>query len=142
MPLLLSAFVDSRNKSVDDERTMHWFAPRRNGSNWSKSNKDRVVKLTKSGLMMPPGLARVEAAKRDGTWTALDAVENLEIPPDLELKFAENPGSARNFEAFPRWVKRSSLEWILTANRETTRARRIDETARLAQENQRPKQFR
>ena len=91
---------------------------------------------------MPRGTAKVNAAKIDGTWNALDAVENLEIPSDLELRFAEHPGSARNFEAFPRWVKRSTLEWILTAKRETTRARRIDETARLAQENQRPKQFR
>ena len=138
---MLSAFVDSRNKSVDDERTMHWFAPRLKASNWSKSNEIRVAKLVNAGLMMPPGLTRVEAAKRDGTWTALDAVENLEIPPDLELRFAENPGSARNFEAFPRWVKRSTLEWVLTAKRETTRTQRIDMTARLAQENQRPKQF-
>ena len=134
---MLSAFVDSRNKSVDDERTMHWFAPRRKGSNWSKSNKIRGAKLVNAGLMMPRGTAKI-----DGTWNALDAVENLEIPSDLELRFAEHPGSARNFEAFPRWVKRSTLEWILTAKRETTRARRIDETARLAQENQRPKQFR
>ena len=50
-------------------------------------------------------------------------VENLEIPPDLEIAFAEHPGSAQNFEAFPRWVKRAILEWILTAKREATRAR-------------------
>ena len=91
--------------------------------------------------MMPRGTAKVDAAKIDGTWNALDAVENLEIPPDLELTFAANPGSARNFEAFPRWVKRSTLEWVLTAKRETTRTQRNDMTARLAQENQRPKQF-
>ena len=138
---MLSAFVDSRNKSVDDERTMHWFAPRRKGSNWSKSNKIRVAKLVNAGLMMPRGTAKVNAAKIDGTWNALDAVENLEIPSDLELRFAEHPGSARNFEAFPRWVKRSTLEWVLTAKRETTRTQRNDMTARLAQENQRPKQF-
>ncbi len=138
---LCYGWIDSKTKSLDDERSMLWFAPRRNGSNWSRSNKDRVAKLTKAGLMMPPGIAKVEAAKRDGTWTALDAVENLEIPPDLEIAFAEHPGSAQNFEVFPRWVKRAVLEWVLTAKRETTRARRIDETARLAQENQRPKQF-
>ncbi len=139
---LCYGWIDSRTKSLDDERTMLWFAPRRNGSNWSRSNKDRVAKLTKAGLMMPPGIAKVEAAKRDGTWNALDAVEKLEIPADLEIAFAEHSGSAPNFEAFPRWVKRSTLEWILTAKRDATRARRIVETARLVQENQRPKQFR
>lgn len=121
---------------------MLWFAPRRKGSNWSKSNKDRVENLTKTGLMMAPGTAKVEAAKLDGTWTALDAIERLEIPPDLADAFADYPGSSRNFEAFPRWVKRGTLEWISTAKRPATRKRRIEETALLAQQNERPKQFR
>ena len=91
---------------------------------------------------MAPGTAKVEAAKLDGTWTALDAIERLEIPPDLADAFADYPGSSRNFEAFPRWVKRGTLEWISTAKRPATRKRRIEETALLAQQNERPKQFR
>ena len=139
---LCYGWIDNRSNSLDDERSMLWFAPRRKGSNWSKSNKDRVAKLTKVGLMMPPGIAKVEAAKRDGTWTALDAIERLEIPPDLAEAFADHPGSAPNFDAFPRWVKRGTLEWISTAKRPATRSRRIEETALLAQQNERPKQFR
>ena len=121
---------------------MLWFAPRRKGSSWSKSNKDRVAKLTKTGLMMPPGIAKVEAAKRDGTWSALDAIERLEIPPNLADAFADYPGSAQNFDAFPRWVKRATLEWISAAKRPATRSRRLIETAQLAQNNERPRQFR
>lgn len=139
---LCYGWIDSRSNSLDDERSMLWFAPRRKGSNWSKSNKDRVAQLTKAGLMMPPGIAKVEAAKLDGTWTALDAIERLEIPRDLADAFAHYPGSSRNFEAFPRWVKRATLEWISTAKRPATRRRRIEETALLAQQNERPKQFR
>ncbi len=139
---LCFGWIDSRTKGLDDERSMLWFAPRRKGSNWSKSNKDRVAKLTKAGLMMPPGTAKVEAAKQDGTWTALDAIERLEIPPDLAEAFSDHPGSAENFDAFSRWVKRATLEWISMAKRPATRKRRIDETARLAQNNERPKQFR
>ena len=135
-------WVDSRTRTLDDERSMLWFAPRRKGSNWSQSNKDRVARLTKAGMMMPPGIAKVEAAKLDGTWTALDAIERLEIPPDLSKAFSEHPGAASNFDAFPRWVKRATLEWISTAKRPATRSRRIDETASLAQKNERPKQFR
>ena len=106
---LCYGWIDSRTKSLDDERSMLWFAPRRRGSNWSKSNKDRVSRLTSAGLMMAPGIAKVEVAKIDGTWNALDAVENLEIPPDLETAFAEHSRSAQNFEAFPRSVKTSGL---------------------------------
>ena len=139
---LCYGWIDSRSNSLDNERSMLWFAPRRKGSNWSKSNKDRVAKLTKAGLMMPPGIVKVEAAKRDGTWTALDAIERLEIPPDLADAFGDYPGSSRNFDAFPRRVKRATLEWIFTAKRPATRKRRIVETAHLAPENELPKQFR
>lgn len=139
---LCFGWVDSRTRALDEDRSMLWFAPRRRGSGWSKSNKERVARLIDAGLMAGPGLAKVEAAKLDGTWNALDAVENLEVPPDLANAFAAQPGSAENFDQFPRWVKRSILEWISTAKRAATRERRIEETARLAKDNQRPKQWR
>ena len=135
-------WVDSRTRSLDEDRSMLWFAPRRKGSGWSRSNKDRVARLIDAGLMSEPGFAKVEAAKLDGTWNALDAVENLEVPQDLADAFEAQPGSAENFDSFPRWVKRAILEWISTAKRTSTRHRRIDETARLAKDDLRPKQWR
>ena len=78
---------------------------------------ERIEKLLKAKLMMPAGLAKINAAKKDGSWNALDAVEALEIPSDLEEAFSKN-GTARGyFEAFPRSVKRAILEWISHAKR-------------------------
>lgn len=89
------------------------------------------------------GLAVVEAAKASGTWSALDAVENLELPPDLLKLFATAPKAARaNFEAFPRSVKRGILEWIQTAKKPETRAKRIHETVEKAASNVRANQWR
>ena len=130
---LCFGWVDSRKKALDEDRSMLWFAPRRKGSGWSRSNKERIAKQIDAGMMHEVGMAKVEAAKSDGTWNALDAVENLAVPPDLVDAFAAHPGSAGNFEAFPKWVKRAILEWISTAKRAFTRSRRIEETARLAQ---------
>jgi uncharacterized protein YdeI (YjbR/CyaY-like superfamily) len=133
--------VDSKPNKLDEERNMLWFAPRKAGTGWSKPNKDRVERMLVAGLMMPAGLAKVEAAKRDGTWTMLDGVEALEIPVDL-AKALTTFKSAANFEAFPRSVKRGILEWILQAKKAETRAKRIEETARLAAENKRANQWR
>ena len=58
-------WIDNRSNSLDDERSMLWFAPRRKGSNWSKSNKDRVAKADESRIDDAAGIAKVEAAKRD-----------------------------------------------------------------------------
>jgi uncharacterized protein YdeI (YjbR/CyaY-like superfamily) len=91
--------------------------------------------------MHPAGLAKVEQAKADGSWTSLDGVEQLEIPDDLRVALASYPKAATNFEAFPRSAKRGILEWILVARKPETRANRISETARLANENIRANQW-
>jgi uncharacterized protein YdeI (YjbR/CyaY-like superfamily) len=137
---LCFGWIDSKGKMLDEERTMLWFAPRKPGSGWSRPNKERVDRLIAAGQMSSAGLAKIEAAKQDGSWNALDAVEALEIPADLMEALAANPPAKGNFEAFPRSVKRGILAWIASAKRPKTRAIRVAETARLAAENIRANQ--
>jgi uncharacterized protein YdeI (YjbR/CyaY-like superfamily) len=66
----------------------------------------------------------------------------LEIPPDLATALAAYPNAASHFDAFPRSAKRSILEWISIARKPETRAKRIEETARLAEETIRANQWR
>ncbi|MCE7982125.1 MAG: hypothetical protein DYG89_13095 [Caldilinea sp. CFX5] len=139
---LCFGWVDSKPNKLDEERSLLWFAPRKGGTGWSKPNKERVEKLIVAGLMTPAGRAKVEAAKADGTWTALDSIEALEIPPDLAVALADHPPAVDHFAAFPRSVKRGILEWISTAKTAATRAKRITETATLAAENKRANQWR
>ncbi|HUM70854.1 MAG TPA: YdeI/OmpD-associated family protein, partial [Chloroflexota bacterium] len=112
---LCFGWIDSQAQKLDVDRSMLWMSPRKSGSGWSKINKERVEKLTAVGLITPAGLAVIEAAKQDGSWYALDAVERLEIPPDLETALAAYPAARQHFDAFPRSVKRSILEWISNA---------------------------
>ncbi|MFZ0546638.1 MAG: YdeI/OmpD-associated family protein [Candidatus Promineifilaceae bacterium] len=128
-------WIDSTARRVDEDRTMMWMSPRKAGSGWSRSNKERVERLTAADLMMPPGLEKIEAAKADGSWNALDAIENLEVPPDLAEAFGKYESAEQNFEAFTRSAKRAILVWIANAKRPKTRAKRVAETARLAEEN-------
>jgi uncharacterized protein YdeI (YjbR/CyaY-like superfamily) len=132
---LCYGWVDSRTGAVDVERTRLLFSPRKPGSGWSKTNKDRVAKLLETGLMQPPGLATIERAKADGSWSALDAIEALEIPSDLQAALRKNKPAAKNFEAFNRSAKKIILMWIHTAKRPETRQKRIEETVRLAADN-------
>jgi uncharacterized protein YdeI (YjbR/CyaY-like superfamily) len=138
---LCFGWVDSRPRALDAERTMLWFAPRKRGSGWSRPNKQRVEKLLAAGLMEPAGLALVEAAKADGSWTMLDAVEDLVVPDDLAAALADHPPAAQHWEAFPRSVKRGILEWIVQARRPETRAKRVAETAERAARNERANQW-
>jgi uncharacterized protein YdeI (YjbR/CyaY-like superfamily) len=137
---LCFGWIDSKGGRVDDERTMLWMAPRKSGSGWSRPNKVRVERLMAAGRMASPGLAKIEAAKQDGSWTVLDASEALEVPDDLAAAFAAYPDAARHFDAFPPSARKMILQWITTAKRSETRAARVAETARLANENVRANQ--
>jgi len=139
---LCFGWVDSKPNKLDDERTMLWFAPRKTGSGWSKLNKSRVEKLIASGLMTPAGLSKIEAAKQDGSWYALDSIDALEIPTDLEKSLASNQMAQQYFNGYPRSVKRGILEWIASAKKPETRAKRIEETVTSAANNIRANQWR
>ena len=134
-------WIDSVPKKLDAERWMVWVAPRQPGSNWSRLSKERAERMQKAGQMTEAGRAAIDRAKADGSWTALDDVENLVTPNDLTAAFAAHPPAWEEWEAFPRSVKRGILEWILNAKRQATRTKRITETARLAQKGKRANQW-
>jgi uncharacterized protein YdeI (YjbR/CyaY-like superfamily) len=139
---LCFGWIDSKGNKLDDERSMLWMAPRKAKTGWSKLNKERIEKLIKAKLMAPAGLAKINAAKKDGTWNALDAIEALEIPPDLAKAFSKNKMAKEYFNAFPRSAKRAILEWIASAKKPETRAKRIEETVTSAEKNTRANQWR
>jgi uncharacterized protein YdeI (YjbR/CyaY-like superfamily) len=139
---LCFGWVDSKPNKLDEERTLLWFAPRKPGTGWSRPNKLRIDRMTQAGLMAEAGLRKVEQAKHDGSWTKLDAVEDLQIPDDLGQALKALSSAAQNFDAFPRSAKRGILEWIQNAKAPKTRAMRIEETARLASKNERANQWR
>ncbi len=139
---LCVGWVDSKGGTIDDERTKLWFAPRNPRSAWARTNKIRVARLEAEGLMLPAGLRMVEIAKANGTWTMLDDVEDLVVPPDLAAAFDAQPGSREQWDAFPRSARRGILEWIVQARTEPTRAKRIAETAEKAASGERANQWR
>lgn len=134
---LCFGWIDSLPRKLDDERSKLLFTPRKRKSVWSKLNKERIEKLIKNGLMTETGLAKIEAAKKDGSWNTLDASDNLEIPTDLAKEFRANKAAAENFEAFPASVKRGILYWITSAKRDETRKNRVEKTVRMAAKNKR-----
>jgi len=125
-------WIDSTVNRLDEHRFKQLFTRRRPGSTWSPSNKVRVERLIAEGRMTPAGLAPIEAAKADGTWTLLDDVEALVIPDDLASALAENPRADAGFSALNPSAQKMALYWVLSAKRPQTRAARIAATVSAA----------
>jgi len=139
---LCFGWVDSKPNKRDSESYYQFFAKRNPKSNWSKINKEKVERLFKANKMAAAGMEMISIAKANGTWNALDEVEELVIPPDLKKALKTVPNALTNFEAFPKSVKRGILEWILNAKLPDTRMKRITETVALAAKNERANQYR
>lgn len=134
---LCFGWVDGRVQPVDEERIMQLVTPRRNGSAWARSNKERVARLAAAGAMAVAGTQVVETAKADGSWNRYDSAEALEIPPDLDAALAASASAAANFDAFSDAAKRAILRWLIDAKRPETRAKRVAETVVQAARNER-----
>jgi uncharacterized protein YdeI (YjbR/CyaY-like superfamily) len=129
---LCFGWIDGQARPLDDRRSQMLVTPRRAGSAWSRANKQRIERLRAGGRMEAAGLAAVERAKADGSWWALDAVEDLIEPDELREALDRDAAARREWDAFPRSARRAILEWIVSARRPETRARRVEETSRLA----------
>jgi uncharacterized protein YdeI (YjbR/CyaY-like superfamily) len=138
---LAFGWVDSLQRTLDQDRTMLWYCPRKPTSGWSRPNKLRVETLLAEGRMTPAGQRAIDVAKENGAWSLLDQVEDLVVPPDLAAAFREHPGAADVWEAFPRSAKRGILEWIVQAKKPETRAKRVHETAEKAARGERANQW-
>lgn len=132
---LCYGWIDSTVKSLGNGKRRQYFCPRKPKSVWSKINKDYIEVLIAKGLMHESGVKKIEAAKEDGSYTALDDVENGIVPPDLQKAFKRNKRAFENYENFTRGQRKSYLYWLNQAKREDTRKIRIKEIIRLCRAN-------
>jgi uncharacterized protein YdeI (YjbR/CyaY-like superfamily) len=118
---LCFGWIDSLVKSIDERFHMQMFTPRKPKSAWSATNKARLAKLMKAGVMAPAGLAAVALAKKSGSWKTYADVDAMTIPPELQRAFDANPDARKNWLTYTTSAQRSFLHMINNAKRPETR---------------------
>lgn len=138
---LCFGWIDSQVRRIDDEKFMQRYTPRKDDSNWSASNKSRVKKLIKKGLMTPSGIEKIEIAKRNKSWDRLTEIEEkMYIPDDLEAALSANPTAMKNYNNLAPSHKKQYLWWVKSAKRASTRQKRIQEIVTRLEANIKPGQ--
>jgi uncharacterized protein YdeI (YjbR/CyaY-like superfamily) len=77
---LCYGWIDGQRKAFDSTHYLQRLTPRRPRSVWSRSNIERVARLTAAGRMQPAGLAEAEAARQDGRWEAAYDLQTAKSP--------------------------------------------------------------
>lgn len=134
---LCFGWIDSTRRKLDDQRSTLLISPRRARSGWSAINKARVEKLIAEGRMTPAGMAKIEQAKADGSWTRFDDVDDETVPDDLAAALAADETADERFNAFPPSYRRMVIGWVLGAKQAETRRRRIERIVSAAARGER-----
>ena len=124
---LCFGWIDGVRKSLDEKSYTIRFTPRKPRSIWSNVNVGHVERLKKEGRMAEPGLKAY--ALRDPKRTGIYAFENepREFSPEFEKKFRANKRAWEFFQSEPPSIRKVCISWVMTAKKEETRVRRLDQ---------------
>jgi uncharacterized protein YdeI (YjbR/CyaY-like superfamily) len=127
-------WVDSLIRRIDGDRYARKFTPRRDGARWSELNRRRVEKLIGEGRMAEPGLSKAEFMRQAKGGEA-QAVRMEELDPSFERVLRKERKAWENFRRLAPSYRRLYAKWIMSAKREETRRRRLEEAIGLLAQN-------
>jgi uncharacterized protein YdeI (YjbR/CyaY-like superfamily) len=119
---LCFGWIDGVRRSVDDRSFSVRFSPRKAKSKWSTVNIKRMRELLAAGRVRPPGKAAFDVRVKS-RYSFESRPQGL--PPSFRKAFQARPRAWRFFEAQPRWYRRTSAFWVMSAKKPETRDRRF-----------------
>jgi uncharacterized protein YdeI (YjbR/CyaY-like superfamily) len=137
---LCFGWIDGHRKSLGEEAYTIRFTPRRKGSIWSKVNVERFEALKAAGLMTAAGERAYEENKhKSGLYAYEKALTSLSAAE--EKLFRKNKTAWADWEKRPPSYRRSALNWITSAKKPETRAKRLGDLIAVSAEGRRLPQY-
>ena len=124
---LCFGWIDGVRKSIDAERYVIRFTPRRDRSGWSTKNTTRIQELIREGRVRKAGMQAFEARDlaRSGVYS-FEQRSRAVLDADAQKRFKANSAAWRFFQAQPPGYRKVVTWWVTSAKREETRARRLE----------------
>ena len=124
---LCHGWIDGQKQSHDDLSWRQRFTPRRPKSGWSKINTRHAERLIKAGRMKAAGQAQIDAAKKDGRWTAAyDSFSKATFPENFLAAVRRNKKANTFFESLSKANRYAIAYRLQTAKKPETRQRRME----------------
>jgi uncharacterized protein YdeI (YjbR/CyaY-like superfamily) len=136
---LCFGWIDGQIKSLDTQKYLKRFTPRRKGSIWSERNRRLAKKLIASGDMTPAGHAAIAQAQKSGTWDRPKPAPISDGSIQMLIEALSGTGKAlANFLNMSPSVKRTYTALYLDAKKEETRKKRLVKIIERLKENKKP----
>jgi uncharacterized protein YdeI (YjbR/CyaY-like superfamily) len=134
---LCFGWIDGVRKKLNETSYVQRFTPRKPKSIWSNVNVRHIERLKKEGRMHPAGVAAYE--KRDPERTGIYSFENRprELSPEFEKRFRRNKKAWEFFQAQPTYYKNLLIFRTMSAKKEETRVRRLEQLIEISAKGER-----
>jgi uncharacterized protein YdeI (YjbR/CyaY-like superfamily) len=129
---LCFGWIDGIRKSVDAESYTNRFTPRRRRSAWSAVNTRRAVELLKAGRMRAAGRDAFDARDVAKTQAISQVRSNPRLDRALAARFKANRVAWEFFSAQPPGYQRMCVWFVMSAKRDQTRAKRLEQLMSLS----------
>jgi len=124
---LCFGWIDGQKRTHDDSSWLQGFSRRRGSSGWSKINTKHVERLIAKRKMRPAGQAEIDAAKKDGRWTAAyDSPSNATFPEDFLAALRRDKEARVFFETLSKANLYAIAYRLQTAKKPETRQKRME----------------
>src|SRR6266496_3718180 len=124
---LCFGWIDGVRKNIDEDSYMIRFSPRKPGSIWSAVNIRNAERLIEEGRMQPVGLKAYEARRacQSGIYSYEQRSPELVEPYLGKLK--RDRKAWEFFQAQPPSYRKTMNWWIVSAKKEETRLKRLEQ---------------
>ena len=138
---LCFGWIDGVRKSVDDISYKIRFTPRKPRSIWSAVNIKRAQELMEQGLMQPAGLRAFQARTENRSGIYSYEQRSAELPDRYGKRLKKHPAAWEFFQAQPPSYRKAANWYVLSAKKEETRLKRLEQLIAHSEAGRRIPQF-
>jgi uncharacterized protein YdeI (YjbR/CyaY-like superfamily) len=122
-------WIDSIVKKIDEETYLRKFTPRKLNSNWSPPNIIRAEKMLFTGQMQVTGKKLYEHFLQSGQKPVKSKAsdKSIKLPSHLVKVLKSHPQAWASFNRIIPSARRRYIAWIISAKKETTKLRRLNQ---------------
>lgn len=124
---LCVGWIDGVRRSRDAESYVQRFTPRKAGSYWSQVNIGHGKRLIKAGRMRAAGRRAFEKRDEAGAKRYSNEQQTVQFDEIRAKRFCENTRAWEFFQAQPKGYRRVMTHRVMSAKREATREKRLDQ---------------
>ena len=130
-------WIDGVRRSRDAESYVQRFTPRKAGSYWSQVNIGHGKRLIKAGRMKAAGLRAFEKRDEAGAKRYSNEQQTVRFDATREQRFREHATAWEFFQAQPAGYRRVMTHRVMSAKREETREKRLDQLISISAKQRR-----